>query len=84
VLYKHILKKIVTTLLGFQLLFDDHPNFSSSLKPVTNLEQVCRNMVEVNNFLPMLDLLWINLVCIFPKTVFRGKFCSQLSTGNFC
>lgn len=69
----------VITLLGFHLLFDDHLNFSSSLKVVTNLEQVCIGVLEVYSFLHVLDLLWIDLVCIFPKTMFREKFCSQLS-----
>lgn len=81
-IYKHILKIKVRTLLGLHLLFGDHANFSSSLKTVTNPEKVYRDVLEVYRFLH--DLLWINLVCILPNPMFRGKFWLQLSIGNFC
>lgn len=54
-----MLKIKVTTLLDFQLLFDDRPNFSSSAETVTSLEQIYTDILEVYNFFHASNLLWI-------------------------
>lgn len=76
-IYKHMLKIKVRTLLDFQLLFDDYPNFSSSVETVINLEQIYTYMLGVYYFLHVSNLLWTNFVCLFLKVNQRGKFCSS-------